>query len=71
MYRTSELVAAGALLVACASGRVGMQTYPIGSIDSDGAVLQAVKHALPSDEQTCPLELLTAGDAWTSGGAYE
>jgi hypothetical protein len=65
MYRTIKLVAAGALLVAaCANERVGMQTYPIGSVDSDGDVLQAVKHALPPDEQACALELLTAEDSW-------
>jgi hypothetical protein len=40
-----------------------MQRYPIGSVDSVGAVLQAVKNALPPDEHTCRLELLTAGDA--------
>jgi hypothetical protein len=39
MYRTSELVAAGALLFACANGRIGMQTYPIGSTDSGSMVL--------------------------------
>jgi hypothetical protein len=63
MYRPIRSAAVGVLLVACADVRVGMQRYPIGSVDSDGAVLQAVKHALPPDEQTCPLNLLTAGDA--------
>jgi hypothetical protein len=64
MYRTVELVAAGTLLVACANERLGMEAYPIGSVDSDGAILRAVKHALPSDEKACPLEILTTEDPW-------
>jgi hypothetical protein len=50
MYRAVELVAAGTLLVACASERLGTEAYPIGSVDSDGAILQntcqeaAVRH---------------------------
>jgi len=46
-----------------------MQRYPIGSVDSDGAVLQAVKHALPPDEQNCPLDLVPAGDAQQAPGS--
>jgi hypothetical protein len=64
MYRTVEFVAAGTLLVACANEHLGTEAYPIGSVDSDGAILRAVKRALPSDEQACPLELLTTADSW-------
>jgi hypothetical protein len=67
MYRTVELVAAATLLVACANERLGMEAYPIGSVDSDGAILRAVKHALPSDERACPLEILTTEDSWQAG----
>lgn len=63
MYRIISLAAVGILFVACREVRVGMQRYPVGSVDSDGAVLQAVRHALSPDEQNCPLDLLTAGDA--------
>ena len=63
MYRAIGLVTAGALLVACADARVGMQTTPIGAVNSDDAVLQAIRHALPPDQQTCQLELVTMGNA--------
>jgi hypothetical protein len=62
MYRGIRLVAV-ALLVACADARVGMQRIPIGGIDSDEAILGAIRQALPPDEQTCRLELVTAGNA--------
>jgi len=64
MYRAIGIATVGALVVACADARVGMQSYPIGSVESDEALLQAVRHALPPNEQACLLELLTAGDAY-------
>jgi hypothetical protein len=63
MYREIGLAIAGALLVACADVRVGMQRSPIGAVNSDEAVLQAVRHTLPPGEQNCQLELVTGEDA--------
>jgi hypothetical protein len=66
MYRTISLAGVGVLFFYSSPVQMyelACRGNPIGSGDSDGAVLQAVKHALPPDEQNCPLDLLTAGDA--------
>jgi hypothetical protein len=59
MRGVTGLVIAAALLVACGDVRVGMERSPIGAVDSDQAVLEAIRHALSPDEQTCQLELVT------------
>jgi hypothetical protein len=64
LLKAIEIVAVGALLAACTNGRVGTQTYPFGSADSDGDILKAVDHALPPKQRSCPLKLLTPYDSW-------
>jgi hypothetical protein len=64
MNRLIASITAACLLVACVHERVGTQLSPIGNVDGDGAILQAVKHALSHREQECPLELLTPSDSW-------
>jgi hypothetical protein len=63
MLRATGLVIAAALLVACADVRVGMERSPIGAVNSDEAVLEAIRHALSPGEQTCQLELVTVENA--------
>jgi hypothetical protein len=64
MIRLLASITAASLLVACVHERVGTQLSSIGNVDGDGAILQAVKHALSHHEQECPLELLTPSDSW-------
>ena len=64
MNRLIASITSAFLLVACIHERVGTQLSSIGNVDGDGAILQAVKHALSHHEQECPLELLTPSDSW-------
>ena len=64
MNRLIASITSAFLLVACIHERAGTQLSSIGNVDGDGAILQAVKHALSHHEQECPLELLTPSDSW-------
>jgi hypothetical protein len=63
MYRGIATAIAVALIVACTDVRVGMERSPIGAVNSNEAMLQAIKHSLPSSEQTCQLELVSLDNA--------
>jgi hypothetical protein len=38
LLMAGEIVAVGALFAACTNGRIGTQTYPFGSADSEGDI---------------------------------
>jgi hypothetical protein len=71
MNRLIASITAGSLLAACVHERVGTQLSSIGNVDGDGAVLQAVKHALSHHEQECSLELVTPSESWQAADASD
>lgn len=59
MLRATGLIVIATLTIACADVRVGLQSSPIGAVNSDEAVLSAIRHALSSDERACQIDVVT------------
>jgi hypothetical protein len=47
-----------AMLAACADVRTGTARMPMGAVNIDNFILEAIRHSLSAPEQKCPLELV-------------
>ena len=71
MYWVFGFIPAGAVLVGCAGARVGTQRMPVGAVNFEELALQAIRGALPADEQSCAVEVVHMAEGQqVSGSMY-